>query len=244
MVTNTNFALSKANACPTQNLDPNEKGIKANGCLLVLTILSANHSSLNSCTFVPHNLGSWWMASLGKYMFVPFGIYRSPTVMSITACLFCSRTSRNKRRVSFKIIVNYTPSNHTINNQVHYKTWVEKKLQKVTKRFKVTIFNLLKTSKSSGWSSCTHTSTTSLWTRSCQVVPSCMGCQQRHGPCEKNCCCVMSNQEGLTIIYQWLHSKINLSTLDSNFLWCCNEHETQQVTSICQEFYYSYKFVP
>jgi hypothetical protein len=47
MVINTNFASSKANACPTQNLGPNEKGIKANGCLLALTIPSTNHSGLS-----------------------------------------------------------------------------------------------------------------------------------------------------------------------------------------------------
>jgi len=42
MVTNMNFASSKANACPTQNLGPNEKGIKANGCLFALAITSTN----------------------------------------------------------------------------------------------------------------------------------------------------------------------------------------------------------
>jgi hypothetical protein len=52
MVTNTIFASSKANACPTQNLGPNEKGIKANGCLLALAIPLANHFDLNSCPFI------------------------------------------------------------------------------------------------------------------------------------------------------------------------------------------------
>jgi hypothetical protein len=33
-----------------------------------------------------------------------------------------------------------------------------------------------------------------------------------------------------------LHAKIDLSTLDSSFLWHCSEHELQQFISICQEF--------
>ncbi len=241
MVTNTNFASFKTNVCPTQNLGPNEKKRKANGCLLALTIPSSNRSSLDSCTFVPHNLGSWQMASLGKYMFIPFGIYRSPIVMSIVTCLFCLRIGEIKQRVSIKIIVNYTPSNHTINNQVDSNTWVEKKLQKDWQKIQSYHFQFVEHVEIK-WMIIMSAYFYDFFMNT--FLPTCIGCQQHHGPCEKNCCRVMPNQEeGLAFIFHWLHAKIDLSTLDSSFLWHCSEHELQQFISICQEFYYSYKFL-
>jgi hypothetical protein len=40
--------LSITNPCPTQNLDPKEKGIKAKGCLVAFATPLANCSGLNS----------------------------------------------------------------------------------------------------------------------------------------------------------------------------------------------------
>lgn len=67
---------------PTQFRGPAAKGMKwrpgAN-------IFPANRSGLNSFASLPHNSSLWWIASTGIHMESPFGMWRSPSLMSSKA---------------------------------------------------------------------------------------------------------------------------------------------------------------